>query len=366
MNRYVQYAAFLSFSTAMALLAGYYVMFHVFIFLGLPAGILLWAATAISAILFMAGMGLSAVSDDPSFRGVNIALGVWTGFFLIMAFILMFLDIVGLFIRWPDYRMVGTGALVIATAAALAGGVNARFVRIRKVKVPAKGLARSVRMVQLSDLHLGPVNGLEYFEKVVERTNRQKPDIVLITGDFIDGRLSDDMFAPINKLEAPVFFCPGNHEEYVGMEEFLEHLGRTKAWPLICGKVDVGDIELAGIDFSWRSGDFDAMVSKVAPSGKKFSVLMAHGPPAFDAARKAGFDLTLSGHTHGGQFWPFTGFGRMFVSYRAGMYERDGKRLFVTTGTGTWGPPLRLGSSSELAVIEIGGAEEPKENQRGV
>jgi hypothetical protein len=354
MNRYAQYAAFLSFATAMALLAGYYVMFHLFIFLGLPGGILLWAATAVSAVLFMAGMGLSAVSDDPSFRGLNIALGVWTGFFLILAFLLMFLDIAGLFIRWPEYRMVGAGAIGLAAAAALAGGVNARFVRTRTVKVPAKGLAMPIRMVQLSDTHLGPVNGLECFKRVVERTNHQRPDIVLITGDLIDGRLTDAMFAPINDLKAPVFFCPGNHEEYVGMEEFLEHLGRTKARPLLCEKVDVGDIELAGIDFSWRSGDFDAMVSKVAPSGKKFSVLISHGPPAFDAARKAGFDLTVSGHTHGGQFWPFTGFGRIFVKYRAGMYERDGKRLFVTTGTGTWGPPLRLGTSSELAVIDIG------------
>jgi predicted MPP superfamily phosphohydrolase len=353
MNRYVQYAAFLSFATTMSLLAGYYVMFHVFIFLGIPTGIMLWVATALAAVLFMAGMGLSAVSDKPSFRGVNIALGVWTGFFLILAFLLMFLDIAGLFIRWPDYRMVGTVALVIALTAALAGGANARFVRTRTVKVPAKGLARPIRMVQLSDLHLGPVNGLEYFENLVERTNREKPDIVLITGDLIDGRLSDDMFAPINKIEAPVFFCPGNHEEYVGMEEFLAHLGRTKAKPLLCEKVEFGDIELAGIDFSWRSGDFDAMVSKVAPSGKRFSVLMSHGPPAFDAARKTGFDLTVAGHTHGGQFWPFTGFGRIFVKYRAGMYERDGKRLFVTTGTGTWGPPLRLGSSSEIAVVDL-------------
>ena len=338
----------------MALLAGYYVMFHVFIFLGLPGGILLWVATALAAVLFMAGMGLSAISDKPSFRGVNIALGVWTGFFLILAFLMMFLDIAGLFIGWPDYRIVGAGAIGLAAAAALAGGANARFVRTRTVKVPAKGLARPVRMVQLSDTHLGPVNGLEYFKRVVERTNHENPDLVLITGDLIDGRLTDAMFAPINDLKAPVFFCPGNHEEYVGMEEFLEHLGRTKAKPLLCGKVDVGEIELAGIDFSWRSGDFDAMVSKVAPSGKKFSVLMSHGPPAFDAARKAGFDLTVSGHTHGGQFWPFTGFGRLFVKYRTGMYERDGKHLFVTTGTGTWGPPLRLGTSSELAVIDIG------------
>jgi predicted MPP superfamily phosphohydrolase len=360
MNRYAQYAAFLSFALAMALLAGYYVMFHVFIFLGLPGGILLWAATALTALLFMAGMGLSAVSDNPSFRGINIALGVWTGFFLILAFILMFLDVAGLFVRWPDYRMVGTGALVLAAAAALAGGVNARFVRTRRVKVPAKGLAKPIRMVQLSDLHLGPVNGLDYFEKVIERTNRERPDIVLITGDFIDGRLADEMFSPINNINAPVFFCPGNHEEYVGMEEFLEHLGRTKARPLLCEKVDFEDIELAGIDFSWRSADFDAMISKVVPSGKKYSILMSHGPPAFDAARKAGFDLTLSGHTHGGQFWPFTGFGRLFIKYRAGMYERDGKRLFVTTGTGTWGPPLRLGSRSEMAIIEIGGAVEGK------
>lgn len=354
MNRYAQLAVFMGFALTMSLLAGYYVMFHIFTFSGLGSGVPFWVATVISALLFIAGMGLPAVSDNPSLRGVNIALGVWTGFYLILIFLLMFFDIVSLFIVWPDYRMAGAGTLALAAAAALAGALNARFVRTRRVKVPAPGLRKPLRIVQLSDLHLGPVHDLKYFRRIIERTNRENPDIVLMTGDFIDGKLADEMFAPINDLKAPVYFSPGNHEEYVGMEEFLRHLRRTKATPLLEEKVDMGDYELAGINFSWSKGRFDAMISKVAPSGGKYSILMSHGPPAFDAARKAGFDLTISGHTHGGQFWPFTAFGRLFVQYRAGMYEREGKRLFVTSGAGTWGPPLRLGVNSEVAVIDIG------------
>ena len=354
MNRYAQLAAFLGFALTLSMLAGYYVMFHVFLFLGLGIGVIFWVATVISALLFIAGMGLSAVSDNPSFRGVNIALGVWTGFYLILIFLLMFLDILGIFIIWPDYRLAGTLTVAIAAAAAIVGALNAQIVRTRRVKLPAAGLRKPVRIVQLSDLHLGPVHDLNYFKKIVERTNRENPDIVLITGDLIDGRLTDEMFSPINDLKAPVFFSPGNHEEYVGMEEFLAHLGRTKARPLLDEMVDMGEYELAGINFSWSKGKFDAMINKVVPSGGKYSILMSHGPPAFDAARKAGFDLTVSGHTHGGQFWPFTAFGRIFVKYRAGLYEREGKRLFVTTGTGTWGPPLRLGANSELVVMDIG------------
>lgn len=222
------------------------------------------------------------------------------------------------------------------------------------MRLPARNLQRPVRIVQLSDLHLGPVNPVGYLHRLVERANRESPDLVLKTGDFIDGRLSDDMFAPLNDLRAPVYFVPGNHEEYVGMDEFIARLSRTEAVPLCQRKVEAGGIILAGIDFAWSTKGLEGMVAKVAPADGKYSILMSHGPPAFDAARKAGFDLTLSGHTHGGQLWPFTMFGRLLVRYRAGLYEREGKHLFVTTGTGTWGPPLRLGTNSEMVAIEIG------------
>jgi predicted MPP superfamily phosphohydrolase len=354
MDRYAQFAMFLVFALTMSLLAGYYAMFRVFGIFGLGTGLQFWLAVVVAALLFIAGMGLSAISDNPALRPLNIALGVWTGFYLILIFLLIFHDILGLFVRWPDGRMAGYALFAVAVVLAAAGAANARLVRRRVVKVPGRNLQRPVRIVQLSDLHLGPVNPVGYLERLVERANSENPDLVLITGDFIDGRLSDEMFAPLNGVKAPAYFVPGNHEEYVGMDEFIAHLSRTKAVPLCQRKVDLGNIVLAGIDFDWSTRGLEEMVSKVAPADGKYSILMSHGPPAFDAARKAGFDLTLSGHTHGGQFWPFTMFGRLFVRYRAGLYERDGKHLFVTTGTGTWGPPLRLGTNSEMAVIDIG------------
>lgn len=353
MNRYAQFAAFLGFALSMSLLAGYYAMFRVFGIFGLSSGLWFWPAVVVSALLFIAGMGLSAVSENPSLRPLNVALGVWTGFYLMLIFLLIFHDIVGLFYRWPDARLAGLALFALAVVLAAAGALNARFVRRRMVQVPGRNLQKPLRIVQLSDLHLGPILSLEYFKRIVARVNGENPDLVLITGDFIDGRLSDDMFAPINDIRAPVYFTPGNHEEYVGMDEFIAHLSRTKAVPLCQKKVDLGNIVLAGIDFDWNKRGLEEMVAKVAPANGKYSILMSHGPPAFDAARKAGFDLTVSGHTHGGQFWPFTMFGRLFVKYRLGLYEKDGKHLFVTSGTGTWGPPLRLGTSSEMAVIDI-------------
>ena len=353
MDRRLQLAAFLAMATSIALLPGYYVAYHSFMIFGLPIGPMFWVAVVVLAVLFLAGMGLSAVSDNPSFRMVNIALGIWVGFFMILLFLLMFFDIARYFVR-VDYQFAGKVVLLLAAVLAASGAVNARFVRTRRVKIPAPGMNGRLRVVQLSDLHLGPVHGLGYFKRIIERANRENPDVVLLTGDLIDGRLSDETFAPINDLKAPVYFTPGNHEEYVGMEEVMAHLARTKAVPLCNRKVDLGPCILAGIDFDWSARGLGEMVARVAPADGKYSILMSHGPPAFDPARKAGFDLTLSGHTHGGQFWPFTMFGRLLVKYRAGLYEREGKRLFVTTGTGTWGPPLRLGSNSEMAVIDIG------------
>jgi hypothetical protein len=354
MVSYSRMAAFAGFAILISMLPSYYVFSHVVFFFGLSLGPMFWVGVILLGLLFMAGMGMSIISDNPALRGVNIALGIWVGFFFILLFLLIFYDLVTWVFVWLDRLMMGKAVMVIAAVLTVAGAVNAHFVRTRYVKVPATGLNKPVRIVLISDLHLGPVHDLRYFKKIIERTNREHPDLVLITGDLIDGRLTDEMFAPINDLKAPVYFSPGNHEHYAGMEEILKLLARTKATPLVNQKVDLGNLELAGIDFDWTTRAFDPMVAKVVPSGGKYSILMSHGPPAFDAARKAGYHLTLSGHTHGGQFWPFTGFGRIFIKYRVGMYKRDGKHLFITSGAGTWGPPLRLGVNSELAVIDIG------------
>jgi len=347
-------AGFTAFALPVSMLPGWFVLWHIVNFFGLSLGPFFWLGVVLLGLLFMASMGMSIVSDDPRLRGVNIGLGIWVGFFFILVFLLIFLDILTLVFVYPDYRTEGKFMLVLAAVLAVAGAINARYVRLRRVTVPAKRLKKHIRIVLISDLHLGPVHDLGYFRSIVKRANKERPDLVLITGDLIDARLTNKMFAPINDLRAPVYFSPGNHEHYAGLEDILKFLSRTKATPLLNKKVDLGEFELAGIDFDWSSKAFDGMIAKVAPSGKKYSILMSHGPPAFDAARKAGFDLTLSGHTHGGQFWPFTMFGRLFIKYRAGLYVRDGKHLFVTSGTGTWGPPLRLGANSELAVIDVG------------
>jgi hypothetical protein len=354
MVSYARVAGFIAFFLPISMLPGWFVLWHIVNFFGLSLGPFFWLGVILLGLLFMASMGISIVSDDPRLRGLNIGLGVWVGFIFILIFLLIFLDILTLVFVYPDYKTEGKFVLVLAAVLAVAGAINARYVRLKRVKVPAKGLKRPIRIVQISDLHLGPVHGLGYFKSIIKRTNKEKPDLVLITGDLIDARLTDKMFSPINELKAPVYFSPGNHEHYAGLEDILKFLSRTKATPLLNKKVDLGEFELAGVDFDWSSKAFDAMISKVVPSGKKYSILLSHGPPAFDAARKAGFDLTLSGHTHGGQFWPFTMFGRLFVKYRVGLYERDGKYLFVTSGTGTWGPPLRLGVNSELAIIDVG------------
>jgi|GEM_PF-1343344 len=349
-------AAFTGIILPVSMLPAYYVLLHVFVFFGYSLGTLFfWVAVIILGLMFLGGMGLGAINDNPKLRGVNIGLGIWVAFFLIFLFLLFFFDLVGLFYPWPDYHRAGKAVMLIAAVLTVAGAVNAFVLRTKKVKVPSKALKKGLRIVLLSDLHLGPVHDINYFKKVIARTNEQEPDLVLITGDLIDGRLSKEVFAPIDDIKAPVFFSKGNHEQYAGWEDIEKFLSGTKAKVLLNSKVDLGSYELAGIDFDWSAKAFDQMIEQVKPTGEKYSILMSHGPPAFDAARKAGFDLTVSGHTHGGQFWPFTMFGRLFVKYRVGMYERDGKHLFVTSGAGTWGPPIRLGVNSEIAVIDVSG-----------
>ena len=356
MVSFARAAAFTGIILPISILPAYYVLLHVFVFFGMSLGtVLFWVSVIILGLLFLGGMGLGAVNDNPKLRGVNLGLGIWVAFFLIFLFLLIFFDIIGVFYPWPNYHLAGKAVMLIAAVLTIAGAANAQFVRTNKVKVPGGKLKKGLRIVLLSDLHLGPVHDLKYFEKVIAMTNEQDPDLVLITGDLIDGTLTKEIFAPIDDIKAPVYFSKGNHEQYAGWEDIESFLSKTKAKVLVNSKVDLGNLELAGIDFDWSAKAFDKMIEEVRPTGDKYSILMSHGPPAFDTARKAGFDLTVSGHTHGGQFWPFTMFGRLFVRYRVGLYKRDGKHLFVTSGTGTWGPPIRLGVNSEIAVIDIGG-----------
>jgi len=221
------------------------------------------------------------------------------------------------------------------------------------------------RIAQISDVHIGPILGHRFADHLVERIQALRPDLIAITGDLVDGsaaRLADEV-EPFGRLAAPwgVYFVTGNHDHYSGASAWAERLRELGLRVLRNERVEVGPpgarFDLVGVDdhHAHFAGDGreDLAAALAGRDASRPAVLLAHDPASFAAARGQGIDLQLSGHTHGGQLWPFGWFVRLATPWVAGRY-RDGRaQLYVSRGTGFWGPPLRLGSPAEITEITL-------------
>ncbi len=269
-------------------------------------------------------------------------------------------------------RVVSGVAAFAAMAAAVKGAANVRAA-VRVVEVPVvlprlRG-GRSWRVVQITDVHVGPTIGREFLAGVVDRVNAQAPDVVVITGDLVDGSVANlaEHVAPLGRIVARhgVYFITGNHEYYSGAVEWCEHLATLGIRVLRNESVPIGGDDgftLAGVD-DWTAHQFE----RVAPGHKhdmdaalrdahpeRPVVLLAHQPKSIREAQARGVDLQLSGHTHGGQIFPFMYLVSLQQPYVAGL-ERVNERtqIYVSRGTGYWGPPMRLGAPAEISLIHL-------------
>jgi predicted MPP superfamily phosphohydrolase len=264
-------------------------------------------------------------------------------------------------------RMIAAGVGGAAGLIGVGGLVNvARGFDVRRIRVPLAKLPKSASgysIVQLTDVHIGPTIGKAFLETVVRETNALAPDMVVITGDLVDGSVAElgALVEPLRDLRAKdgVFFVTGNHEYYSGADEWIAHLRTLGIRVLRNERVDVrGAFDLAGVD--------DASSGRMLPHhgqdvGKALEgrdpsravVLLAHQPKAVDDARRHDVDLQLSGHVHGGQMVPFNWLARIDQPLIAGLYRLGATWVYVSTGTGYWGPPMRVGPGAEITRIEL-------------
>jgi predicted MPP superfamily phosphohydrolase len=261
-------------------------------------------------------------------------------------------------------------APLLALVITLIGFWNARRTAgVVTVKVPLAGLPAALHgftIVQISDIHVGPTIRRRYIEAIVEAVNRLKPDLVAITGDLVDGSVPElgAHVAPLSRLVSKhgTFFVTGNHEYYSGVLPWLAELQRLGINVLHNEHVVIerGDarLVLAGVpdysagrfDASHRSNPQQAITGAPKAATK---VLLAHQPRSAAAAAEAGFDLQLSGHTHGGQFWPWNFFVQFQQPFTAGLHRLGRMWVYVSRGTGYWGPPKRFGAPSEITELKL-------------
>jgi predicted MPP superfamily phosphohydrolase len=279
---------------------------------------------------------------------------------------------------WP--ASVGLDGLALGTAVAVPvlgatvtawGFVNARrTARVVEVEVPIAGLPAALggfTIAQISDVHVGRTIRRPYVEAIVDAVNRLGADLVAVTGDLVDGSVADlgAHVAPLGRLVSThgTFFVTGNHEYYSGAHAWIDELRRLGLTVLMNEHVLLrrgsDSIVLAGVtDFSAHHFDADhrsdpRAALAGAPDGAALRVLLAHQPRSAAAAADAGFDLQLSGHTHGGQFLPWNFFVRLQQPYTAGLNRLRGLWVYVSRGTGYWGPPKRFGAPSEITLLRL-------------
>lgn len=260
----------------------------------------------------------------------------------------------------------------LALAVTLLGFIQARrTAAVVEVDVPIPGLPPDLHgftIAQISDIHVGPTIRQRYLDGIVDRVNALGADAVAITGDLVDGSVAElaAQVAPLARLRSREgsFFVTGNHEYYSGAGPWLAELRRLGIVTLLNQHVvierggqrlvlaGVTDFSAGHFDPSHRSDPAAALAGAPAAAAR---VLLAHQPRSAPAAAQAGFDLQLSGHTHGGQFLPWNFFVRLQQPFTAGLHRLDRMWVYVSRGTGYWGPPKRFGAPSEITRVRLWG-----------
>ena len=228
---------------------------------------------------------------------------------------------------------------------------------LKTVVLASPKIQREVKIVQISDLHLGAINGKGLIDRVVARIKELQPDLVVITGDLFDSTEHDidSTLNGFNDLTMPAYFVFGNHDQYAGKARVREALSHTPVQILQNAVTLVDGVQLAGIDNLDHQPDSAVLANlqRLPLQDGYFTVLLAHVPSIFRLLDGSPIDLTLAGHTHAGQLFPIFVIFKRAYPYLRGLFQSGAHYLYVSSGTSTWGPPMRLGTWSEITLIRL-------------
>lgn len=286
-------------------------------------------------------------------RLLRKASDFWLGISPVLLIVLLFFELVVLVTGLSSVVAAGWVIGIVLLAGAL-GTVNALDPAIKTVSLHSDKLTGPVRFVQITDVHIGS-RSIAFLEKVIHQINRLEPDFVCITGDFVDAPgITEDQLKALKSIVGPVYFTIGNHEKYEDLPEIvtrLENLGvnvlrNAATWYR-------EDLQVIGVDDMDDAMQVERQLARMEVSDDAFVLLLYHRPRGLEAAARAGVDLMLSGHTHNGQIMPFNFLvGRVFERIN-GLYYYGKSCLYVSEGTGTWGPVMRIGTKSEITLFEL-------------
>ncbi len=309
--------------------------------------------------------------SNPLARLFYTASAVWVGFltYLVLAACACWLgELVTLLagVSLPR-RQWAEAMLALALLVGIYGIFNASWIRIREITVPLAGLPApwNGRVAALvSDLHLGHVRNRGFARRVAAKIDGLRPDLVFIAGDLYDGTAAnlDRLAQPLGRLKAPLgaYFVAGNHEEFHDHAKYLDAVRCAGIHVLDNEKIVVDGLQIVGVHYrdSVQPDRFRAVLRGANLDPASASLLLTHAPGHLEVAEAAGIALELCGHTHGGQFFPFRWMpAMMYKPYVYGLHRLGRLAVYTSSGVGTWGPPLRVGTRPEIVLIRLAAAE---------
>lgn len=321
----------------------------------------------VMAFAFLAVLGIGMFKDHWLLRLVNRIVMTWAvvSFYGFWASAVVWIAFVLAWILRIDLPMHVFAAVMFSLAllTALASLINARIHRVRKISVSLPNLPDSWQgksLVLLTDVHVGHILRHGFVRRIVDMTNGLNPEAVLISGDYYDGvhTDADSLAAPLVNLKAPLgaYFVSGNHDSYRELDQHIAALAKAGVKIIDNKFVDLGGLMLVGegYDAAESVDSLKSFLKNLSFDRSKPSILLKHVPNNLSAAAEAGISLTLSGHTHKGQLWPGSWITKkVFSIYHSGLQKLGNMLVYTSSGVGTWGPPAKLGSKSEIVQIEL-------------
>lgn len=329
------------------------------------------AVSILSVIFILATLAAFRLAN-PVVRLLYWIAALWMGlanFLFVGALIAWLADLALRFTVAPstralDRHYIAGSLLVLAVGTAIYGLANARNVRLRRIKVELPNLPacwRDKQALLISDMHLGHINGSRFARRVAEMARELNPAIIFVAGDLFDGSKIDAQRAagPILALKPPLgtYFVGGNHEEFGGAAHFEDALRKAGVRVLHNESAVIDGVRIVGVPYgnSTYPMHLRAFLEGLHLKNGPPSILLNHVPNRLPLAEHAGVSLQLSGHTHGGgQFFPFNFITRRaFGKFTYGLQQFGEMKVYTSSGAGTWGPPMRVGTHSEIVLLSF-------------
>src|ERR1700680_2783792 len=324
-------------------------------------------ALAILSVSFVAASLLAHQYFNLLVRAIYTIASVWLGllsfFFLAACACWIVYGVPLLFGVHVEKQALAAVCFGLGLLAGIAAIVNAAWTRVVRVTVklpnlPAAWRGRTAGLV--SDLHLGHVRNTGFLRRIVRKLSRLRPDVLFIAGDLYDGTAVDlaRLAKPWAEFSAPLgaYFITGNHEQFTTPKKYLDAVRQSGIRVLENEKIVLDGLQIVGVHYhdSTNVERFASILRQVALDRNVASILLVHNPNRLPVAAEAGVSLQLSGHTHRGQFFPFSAIvSRIYGKYAYGLNRFGDLQVYTSCGVGTWGPPMRLGSNPEIVLIQF-------------